>query len=728
MAKKVEIEIDVKDNTDASIGRLRELKKELRAVPTGTAEWKKLYNEIDDLEDKIKGTRKASADWIDTLEGAGGPLGMLGGALNKLKVATTSFGAALKATGIGLLVSLIGTLVAAFSQTEGAMKKLEPLFIAVQKLLGGVMAAVEPLIDGFVELAMNVMPYVTSAFRVVYSAVTAVFQSLGKLGGAVVKLIKGDFAGAWEDAKASVTSFGDNYTAASNRFIEGSNKMTKIEKENLAKQEEARKKAEEARKAALEKRLKDMETQDKLDEALMDREKARALASADTEQEKLDIEKRFLDASYQARVKDLDDKMKLYKKDSDEWKALQTEKIKAESEFVTNSAALKQKQKELTDKSNKELLDAEIQAIQLRKAKGELTEQQFQESAYNIRKKYVKDKKELMDNEIQYEEYLKNERKRIKEEERLILFTGLQDQIDAIDRKNILYDNDFEEEFVRYEQKKKALEEQRALELEAAGNDRQKQLEVQKKYADAIYNLDVDITNAKRAQIDQRIALDNMYMDAVGQFGQFLQLVAGKNKGLAKAGLLVEQAAGIAKIVINTQAAAAKIAATSILGFLDPRAILTYITGGISVGTAIAATVKGIKEIDGAGSGSGAGAGASNNAPASPNLGQGYAQGGLLEGPRHAQGGMLINAEGGEAVMTRGAVSMFAPLLSQLNQMGGGKSFTKGAAGFALPDNPKNSYPTDFQPQSQIIKTYVVEGELTSAQQKQARLKDLSTI
>jgi hypothetical protein len=420
--------------------------------------------------------------------------------------------------------------------------------------------------------------------------------------------------------------------------------------------------------------------------------------------------------------------MKLYKKDSDEWKNLQTEKIKAESDFVTNSAALKQKQKELTDKNNKELFDAEIQAIQLRKAKGELTEQQFQEAAYNIRKKYVKDKKELMDAEIQYEEYLKNERKRIKDEERLILFTGLQDQIDAIDRKNILYDNDFEEEFVRYEEKRKALEEQRALELEAAGNDRQKQLEVQKKYADAIYNLDVDITNAKRAQIDQRIALDNMYMDAVGQFGQFLQLVAGKNKGLAKAGLLVEQAAGIAKIVINTQAAAAKIAATSVLGFLDPRAILTYITGGISVGTAIAATVKGIKEIDGAGSGGGAGAGASNNAPASPNLGQGYAQGGLLDGPRHAQGGMMINAEGGEAVMTRGAVSMFAPLLSQLNQMGGGKSFTKGAAGFALPDNPKNSYPTDFQPQSQIIKTYVVEGELTSAQQKQARLKDLSTI
>lgn len=727
MAKKVEIEIDVKDNTDASIQRLRELKKELRGVAVGTPEFKKLFNEIDDLEDKIKGTRKASADWIDTLEGAGGPLGMVGGALNKLKVATVSWGAALKATGIGLLVSLIGTLVAAFNQTEGSMKKLEPLFIAFQKLLGGIMSAIEPLIDGFVELAMNVMPYVTDAFRVVYSAVVSVFQSLGKLGGAVVKLIKGDFAGAWEDAKASVTSFGDNYNKASQRFIEGSNKMTKIEKENLEKQEEARKKAEEARKAALEKRLKEMETQDKLDEALLEKEKARALASAETEQEKLDIEKRFLDMAYQARVKDLDDKIKLYKKDSDEYKSLMAEKIKLEGEYITNSDALKEKQKQLTDKRNKELMDAELQSIQLRKAKGEIDEAQAQEAIYSIKKKYLTDTKDLMDAEIAHEEFLKNERKRIKDEQRLILFQGLQDQIDSIDRKNVLYDNDWNEEFLRLEEKRNYLQQQKALELEAAAADKQKQLEIEKKYADAIYNLDMDVTNAKRAQIEQRLALDNMYMDATMQFGQFLQQVAGKNKGIAKAGLLVEQAAGVAKIIINTQAAAAKIAATSVLGFLDPRAILTYITGGISVATAIAATVKGIRQIDGGGADGASGSGSQAKAT-SPNLGEGYAEGGYISGPRHAQGGVMINAEGGEAVMTRGAVSMFGPLLSQLNQMGGGKSFTTAAMVSSF-DNPKSSYPTDYtQTPVQVLKTYVVEGELTSAQQKQARLKDLSTI
>jgi hypothetical protein len=85
----------------------------------------------------------------------------------------------------------------------------------------------------------------------------------------------------------------------------------------------------------------------------------------------------------------------------------------------------------------------------------------------------------------------------------------------------------------------------------------------------------------------------------------------------------------------------------------------------------------------------------------------------------------MINAEGGEAVMTRGAVTMFAPLLSAMNQMGGGTSFSKGAMGQANQDNPKTTN-TIMQPQ--IIKTYVVSSELTTEAQKQARLKDLSTL
>ena len=106
---------------------------------------------------------------------------------------------------------------------------------------------------------------------------------------------------------------------------------------------------------------------------------------------------------------------------------------------------------------------------------------------------------------------------------------------------------------------------------------------------------------------------------------------------------------------------------------------------------------------------------------------QGYGDGGLIGGVRHAQGGTMINAEQGEAIMTRGAVTMFGPLLSQLNQSGGGTPF--GNTMVRANDNPKSGFPSDYTQQPvQIVKTYVVEGELTSQQQKQARLKDLSTI
>src|SRR5690606_35993096 len=48
------------------------------------------------------------------------------------------------------------------------------------------------------------------------------------------------------------------------------------------------------------------------------------------------------------------------------------------------------------------------------------------------------------------------------------------------------------------------------------------------------------------------------------------------------------------------------------------------------------------------------------------------AEKGIIAGKRHYQGGELINAEAGEAIMTRGAVSMFPNLLTAINQMGRG--------------------------------------------------------
>ena len=110
-----------------------------------------------------------------------------------------------------------------------------------------------------------------------------------------------------------------------------------------------------------------------------------------------------------------------------------------------------------------------------------------------------------------------------------------------------------------------------------------------------------------------------------------------------------------------------------------------------------------------------------------PQAGKNYGKGGIIEGPSHssAAGGTPIMAEGGEAVMTKGAVTAFRPLLSMLNQMGGGTAFGGGVVGQAPFDNPDTA---DKTMEPQIIKTYIVERDLTSTQERQARLKSLSTL
>ena len=50
--------------------------------------------------------------------------------------------------------------------------------------------------------------------------------------------------------------------------------------------------------------------------------------------------------------------------------------------------------------------------------------------------------------------------------------------------------------------------------------------------------------------------------------------------------------------------------------------------------------------------------------------------GGLIKGASHANGGALIEAEGGEAIINKRSTSMFGPLLSAINEAGGGVPFT----------------------------------------------------
>lgn len=245
---------------EQSLAGLRQLKLALKNTAVGSVEFKKLYNDIDDLEDKLKSAKNVSSDWVDSLAQSSGPLGMVGQGINSVKVATQSFGGALKATGIGIIVALLGGLMSAFSGNENAMKKIQPLFDALKKITFGIFRAVEPLVDVFMDLAMKAMPYVTDAIGMVYSAMTAYFTLIKEVGGGVMDIIEGIFTldadkvtSGLDKVSGSFGKAGDTFKSSMKKFGEGTKELTDAEKEALAKKKEAQDKANELAKAQGEK-------------------------------------------------------------------------------------------------------------------------------------------------------------------------------------------------------------------------------------------------------------------------------------------------------------------------------------------------------------------------------------------------------------------------------------------------------------------------------------------
>ena len=235
--------------TEGSIAQLKELKKELKNTAAGSEDFKRLSAQIRDVEDGIENAKVGANDFAGALENASGPVGQLGRGLRQLEIFTSSWGAALKATGIGLLVTIVGTLTAAFVKNEGAMKKLEPIFTQFGRILNGILGAMEPFINSLIDLATKALPYVSKGFEVAYSALASFLQGVGLVGSAVKKFISGDFAGAWDDAKKSVTEFGTRYEESQKRFIKGTEELTDKEKEELLKRQEQAKIAAEKRAA-----------------------------------------------------------------------------------------------------------------------------------------------------------------------------------------------------------------------------------------------------------------------------------------------------------------------------------------------------------------------------------------------------------------------------------------------------------------------------------------------
>jgi hypothetical protein len=628
--KKVKVKVDVETNAAGSISQLRALKKELREAAAGSDEFKRISKNIKDVEDSLEESRAGAKGFVDMLEEAPGPLGSLFKGLRNAEIATKGFGTALKATGIGLIVAAIGGLVAAFSNVEGATKKLEPLMIGFEKILGGIFSALEPLIDAFLDLAMRALPYITKGISIFYSSLVALFTLVKEGGVGIGKILKGVFTldndlikEGWNQLTGSWSKTVETFNATSARFEAGTKKITKTEKENL-------KQRTDAGKNALDERKKQMEAQDKLDEAALQKLKEQALALAQTDQEKFDIEKTFADKLYALKLKDLEDRLALEKKGTAEYKAIQAEiiqlqadKIAKDKEFADKAKEIAEKAAEDLKKSNQEALNKGELDLQLQKEKGLIKEAEYQKALYDMRVKYANSNEELIKAEIDFLKYKNDEKKKLAEDERQTALNNIQAQLDDLDRANKQSELDFAQDLERLAQQKELLKQQEVIDLQNEDLSEFQKTEIRKKYSDARRGIADQEIATERAAMQAKHEINMAYLGLFEQFGGLLQQIAGKNEGLAIAGVVIQQAASIGQIVANTSIANAKAVAASPLTGGLPWVAINTVSAALSIASTIAAAVKSIQQIKQAGAqagvkSSGGGGNAQTSAPAIP--------------------------------------------------------------------------------------------------------------
>jgi hypothetical protein len=761
--KKVTVEVDIETNLEPSIAQLKELKKQLKLAAAGSDEFKRLANEIDDLEDKIKGARKGSADWVDTLENAGGPLGMVGRGINQMKVAFTSFNTALKASIIGLIVAALGGLVAAFSSNEAAMKKLQPIFIAFEKILGGIFRAMEPLLDIFIEMVMSVLPPLTKGIGVFYSVLFGLFTLIKDVGIGVGKTLKGIFTFDWDSITEGVTqvagSIGNAVKAGDQayaRFNAGTKEQTKTEKANQAERqknnEEAAKKAEELRKQQLEALKADLDAKIALE-----------TNSENTSRERL---KKLLDQRYQAEISDkkLSDAQKLLlqqeyaKKLEDALNAdEETRKKKREAELDAQikleedkANTSREKLKELLDKRMQE----ELSALDLSEAQKEVIRakyaKQLEDALKADEEKRKKDRidalqaqldanrnnvTELVNVYAQLQQELTNQTS-YSEQERATLRKTYSDAIlQAIDASNQAEISKTEEKYGEF----KRFDEQYYTDLRNAYTKNEQDLKAafekgaisNDEYTKRITQSSKARRELDRAEKASAVEKTKLIGDALGQLSNIVgqDTIAGK-------------AFAIAKATIDTyQSAVAAYKSLAGIPIIGPA------LGAIAAAAAVASGIATVKKIvavqvPNATGGSGPAAQTTpsgpSERPSAINVSAGpikAATGGLVKGPgSETSDSIPALLSDGEFVINARSTRLFQPILSAINASADLPGFAMGGLVDKERDRPaKDNTETIADAinsafRDQPIRTYVTAGEISNEQQFDRIIKSRSLI
>lgn len=536
----------------------------------------------------------------------------------------------------GGFAAVQGALGLVGSESENVQKTLLKVqsALALSEGLNSVMAAK----DAFTNLGAVIKSGVTSAFGSLRSAIIStgigalaigvgllianfdkvkaavlnLFPGLGKLSSFVGGLIQSvtDFVGVTSQAERALASL-ERQTKKGNEGIEARIKI-------LTAQGGKEKEIYQLSKQQGENELTFLRTKLKEKGKLSDDE-LKKFRDLKVNQQVLDAQekKRLDDDAKEAAKKGAEQG----KQASDKQKQLNAEKLAAEkeardrinqligesavasieNEYEAKKLAIKnQLDKEIKDVNDNEKLKAETKTALIvaltNKANAEVAavNKDAADKAKAEREKNDKDAKDAL---------LKQQ-----EDDRKIRQIGLQDKIDIINKENAKIEMDFEQDLERLAEKRQILYDQELLELENTELTEAQKTEIRKKYADARAEVSRQEVATEEAAQKAKIELNNQYLNLAGQFGGVLQQIAGKNKALAIAGVVVEQAASIGRIISNTGVANAKAVAASPLTAGQPFVAINSISAGLSIASSVAAGLKAVQQINSAQPGGGGGA------------------------------------------------------------------------------------------------------------------------
>ena len=294
----------------------------------------------------------------------------------------------------------------------------------------------------------------------------------------------------------------------------------------------------------------------------------------------------------------------------------------SESEYQTKLFDIRKNAAIKNETLASETLKKEQDLLKVSYESGKISLEEYNNRKATLEADALAKNKEFITAEVELEKYKTEQKKLTAEEERNILLTDLQAKFEALDRENALLDGDFQADLERIQQQKDILAEQEAADLANQELTEFQKTEIRKKYADARIALsDKEIATEKSA-MEAKHAINMAYLGLFEQFGNVLGQIAGKNKALAIAGVVVSQAAAIGQIIAQTAIANAKSVAVSPLTGGMPWVAINTISAGLSIASTIASAVKSIQQINSAenstsSAASGAGGGASLPAPPS---------------------------------------------------------------------------------------------------------------